>query len=189
MSWSVGYDTTWKRDIGYGVPAICDRPACGEAIDRGLSYVCGGEPYGGEAGCGLYFCGDHMFSDEDGCPMCARCLAEEPPYEPTPDTAEWLNHKLTDESWERWRSENPAEVERIRALVADPVSAPATPSACGSCTCPCSCWGEGVPDDGTDVPAWCMACRMSIHSSDRPRPKPVAVADPPSTDPAGEADR
>jgi hypothetical protein len=52
MGWSIGFDTTWNRDIGYGVPAICDRPGCGEAIDRGLSFVCGGEPYGGEKGCG-----------------------------------------------------------------------------------------------------------------------------------------
>jgi hypothetical protein len=47
----------------------------------------------------------------------------------------------------------------------------------GSCTCPCSCWAQGVPDDGTDVPAWCDACRMGIHSGDRPRPKPVPVSD------------
>jgi hypothetical protein len=115
MGWQVGYDTTWKRDIGYGVPAICDQPECGEAIDRGLGYVCGGEPYGGEHGCGLYFCGGHLFASPQ---QCDRCAAGEPPYDPAPDTAEWLNWKLTDESWERWRSESAAEVERIRALVA-----------------------------------------------------------------------
>ena len=47
MGWSLGYDRNWKRDVGYGVPAICDDPECTEEIDRGLSYVCGGEPYGG----------------------------------------------------------------------------------------------------------------------------------------------
>jgi hypothetical protein len=57
MSWAVGFDSNWKRDIGYGVPATCDRPGCGTGIDRGLAYVCGGQPYGGEEGCGLYFCG------------------------------------------------------------------------------------------------------------------------------------
>jgi len=60
MSWSIGYDSNWKRDIGYGVPATCDFPGCGKSIDRGLSCVCGGEPYGGERGRGLYFCGDHL---------------------------------------------------------------------------------------------------------------------------------
>lgn len=54
MGWSIGYDSKWKRDIGYGVPAWCDHPGCIEEIYRGLSHVCGGEPYGGERGCGLY---------------------------------------------------------------------------------------------------------------------------------------
>ncbi len=44
MSWAVGFDETWQRDIGYGVPAYCDHPGCMAEIDRGLSYVCGGEP-------------------------------------------------------------------------------------------------------------------------------------------------
>jgi hypothetical protein len=46
MSWAIGYDGRWKRDIGYGVPAYCDHPGCNEEIDRGLAHVCGGEPYG-----------------------------------------------------------------------------------------------------------------------------------------------
>ena len=44
MGWAVGFDNNWNRDIGYGVPAICDFPGCGEEIDRGLGYVCGGGP-------------------------------------------------------------------------------------------------------------------------------------------------
>lgn len=55
--------------------------------------------------------------------------------------------------------------------------------AYGTCTCPCSCWGAGQPDTGTDVPAWCDACRMNIHSSDRPRPRPVLVTDNPAVRP------
>ena len=35
MGWSLGYDGRWKRDIGYGVPAVCDFPGCNEEIDRG----------------------------------------------------------------------------------------------------------------------------------------------------------
>lgn len=122
MGWQVGYDSNWKRDVGYGVPAICDRPGCGEAIDRGLSYVCGGEPYGGDHGCGLYFCGEHLLgSRKDGDRLvwvCGRCDKNRPPYEPTPDTTEWLRWKLTDESWERWRQENPAAVEHAHAALA-----------------------------------------------------------------------
>lgn len=117
MGWSVGFDSNWSRDIGYGVPAICDQPACGEAVDRGLGYVCGGEPYGGEDGCGLYFCGEHL-TGGDPCQQCERCIDGEPPFDATPDTAEWLNWKLTDESWEQWRQENPEAVARAAEVVA-----------------------------------------------------------------------
>ena len=55
MGWSLGYDSNWNRDIGYGVPAYCDHPYCNEEIDRGLSYVCGDALYGGDRGCGLFF--------------------------------------------------------------------------------------------------------------------------------------
>lgn len=104
MSWSVGFDITWGRDIGYGVPATCDHPGCGVRIDRGLSYVCGGEPYGGEDGCGLYFCPVHRSADQ----FCARCAAGTKPFDPTPDTAEWIHHKATDPSWSTWRAEQSA---------------------------------------------------------------------------------
>jgi len=109
MGWSIGFDSNWNRDIGYGVPATCDYPRCGEAIDRGLGYVCGGEPYGGEHGCGLYFCGEHLLL---GGPrqQCERCAEGRSPFDATPDTREWIEWKLTDESWATWRDENPEMV-------------------------------------------------------------------------------
>ena len=100
MSWAVGYDTQWNRDIGYGVPATCDFPSCGARIDRGLAYVCGDEPYGGDYGCGLYFCGAHRKGD-----FCERCCAGQEPFVPTPDLPEWTQHKLTDPSWQAWRAQ------------------------------------------------------------------------------------
>jgi len=109
MGWAVGYDTKWQRDIGYGVPSHCDQPDCGAEIDRGLAYVCGGEPYGGEHGCGLYFCGAHLLLCISG-PRCERCLTDLQPFTPTPDVPEWIMHKLTDPSWQRWRDEHPDEV-------------------------------------------------------------------------------
>jgi hypothetical protein len=112
MSWAVGYDTNWRRDIGYGVPAECDHPDCTGKIDRGLGYVCGGEPYGGEKGCGLYFCESHLYAAPQ---RCDRCLEDKPPFDPTPDLAEWSAHKLTDESWGQWRAEHPDEVARLTA--------------------------------------------------------------------------
>jgi len=105
------YSGRWQ---GYDVPATCDQPDCGADIDRGLGYMCGEEP-GSEKGCGLFFCSDHLYYNEvDGDPqMCQRCCDDEPPFEPTPDTAEWIAHMLTHESWEQWRTENP---ERVAAI-------------------------------------------------------------------------
>jgi hypothetical protein len=97
MGWSRGFDSTWNRDIGYGVPAYCDAPGCMKEIDRGLSYVCANqEPYGGDKGCGLYFCGDHLRGMR-----CARCWASKPPYKRiSPEHPEWLRFKAEQEMLE-----------------------------------------------------------------------------------------
>lgn len=101
MGWSIGFDTTWSRDIGYGVPAWCDHPDCNEVIDRGLAHVCADQqPYGGDNGCGLYFCGEHL-----GWGRCERCVAGEQPFESKPDHPDWIHHKATDPSWAEWRKE------------------------------------------------------------------------------------
>lgn len=115
MGWSIGYDNDWQRDIGYGVPAYCDHPGCNEKIDRGLAYVCGGEPWGQPHGCGLYFCSKHLWYKrvESGefVQACARCKADKEPFEASPDHPEWIAFKLNDDSWEKWRDENP-DIER-----------------------------------------------------------------------------
>ena len=105
MSWAVGYDDNWARDIGYGVPAYCDHPGCDAEIDRGLAYVCClQEPYGGDIGCGRYYCPKHeaVDWDDDDQPRCGHkdddCISEDHP--------DWIQHKLTDESWELWRAIN-----------------------------------------------------------------------------------
>jgi len=115
MGWSVGIGKD-GRDIGYGVPALCDHPACNEEINRGLSYVCGmiNSP-GEDRGCGLHFCSAHlMYSPKFG-QLCKRCWPRpREPFTRKPDVKEWREHKLTDPSWAEWRAENPAEVERLR---------------------------------------------------------------------------
>jgi hypothetical protein len=113
MGWSLGWDSNWNRDIGYGVPAICDHPGCSAEIDRGLAYVCGGEPYGGDRGCGLYFCKDHRIEHARLPQLCKRCHDRKSPFNPKPDSIRWIEHKLTDESWEQWRQENPDEVQTM----------------------------------------------------------------------------
>lgn len=122
MGWSIGYDDNWKRDIGYGVPATCDHPGCGAQIDRGLGFVCGGDSYGGERGCGLFFCNEHMLmpiSPKLPPQLCDRCYPRKrEPFEPTPDVPRWIRHKLKDESWSQWRAENPDEVAACQSQLA-----------------------------------------------------------------------
>jgi len=99
MGWSIGYDSNWRRDVGYGVPAYCDHPTCKKVIDRGLAYVCGGEPYGGDRGCGLYFCEAHLTWGVRLPQLCEKCRKRQRPFKPKPEHPRWIKHKLTDESW------------------------------------------------------------------------------------------
>jgi len=106
------------RWAGYGVPATCDHPGCGRSIDRGFAYLCGGDPWS-EKGCGLFFCSNHLSlgPGDDDPDMCERCLHDQPPFDPTPDTEEWVRHMLTDESWQQWREEHPEKVLQMTASV------------------------------------------------------------------------
>lgn len=117
MSWSIGFDTAWQRDIGYGVPAVCDHPGCDAAIDRGLAHVCGGEAYGGDQGCGLYFCGEHLYFIRRGPQRCDRCSKRRKHFTPKPDVARWVRWKLKDASWRGWRKENPEQVAALKAAL------------------------------------------------------------------------
>lgn len=127
MGWAVGYDDNLKRDIGYGVPAICDHPGCTTKIDRGLSYVCGGEPYGGEHGCGLHFCNQHLEyhptsgidDDCDWAQLCQYCRedAVKDHYDIQNDCPQWMYWKLTDYSWQEWRDENPNQCSQMRKIM------------------------------------------------------------------------
>lgn len=108
MYWAIGYDENWNRDIGFSVPGVCDHPNCKKSINRGVEHVCGGEPYGGEAGCGLYFCSDHLqmknLESEEAVPVCAQCSSQKAPFEPTPDAQEWTHYKQTSHYWAGWRT-------------------------------------------------------------------------------------
>lgn len=123
MGWSIGYDDRWERDIGYGVPAYCDHPDCTTEIDRGLAFVCGAEPYGGEHGCGLYFCPEHLaYYTSNRRQACSRCGHYKLPFDPKPDHPSWIRHKLIDPSWAQWRRDNPREVEQLRAALTPEVA-------------------------------------------------------------------
>lgn len=93
MGWSIGYDRKRKRFIGYGVPALCDFPECNTEIDRGLAYVCcDEEPFGGEAGCGLFFCGPHTVPSLIHRHICVQCSMGEDAFPPKPDVPRWTLH-------------------------------------------------------------------------------------------------
>jgi len=116
MSWAVG---TGKdgRDVGYGVPALCDHPGCNVKIDRGLPYVCGMiNTEGEERGCGLHFCQAHMRYAQKYGQLCRHCWPRPLKKGLTrkPDLPEWTIHKLTDPSWSDWREANPEEVSAIK---------------------------------------------------------------------------
>jgi hypothetical protein len=118
VGWAIGYETRRDRYIGYSVPAPCDYPKCDKEIDRGLSFVCGSDPHGGEYGCGLYFCEDHMryrtprYSDR-AIQLCPRCIKYRGWYTPKPELTVWLRWMLEDNSWQEWRDENPDKVRGI----------------------------------------------------------------------------
>jgi hypothetical protein len=119
MSWALGGPDAHGRWIGYGVPATCDHPGCGKDIDRGLAYACGGGVMEHVPNCGLFFCTPHLgyFKEDDGdggAFVCERCANGDESFDPTPDTPEWINHLLTDESWQQWRDENSQQVEQMR---------------------------------------------------------------------------
>lgn len=124
MGWEIGYDSSWDRDIGYGVVAYCDQPGCRKVIDRGLSYVCSGKPYGGDDGCGLYFCHKHHShyrnpddDNDEAHSLCVRCARGSKPFKPKSEHPRWLRWKLSDSSWAEWREENPNTVRRYREQI------------------------------------------------------------------------
>ena len=117
VSWSVGWSERWQRDVGYGVRAVCDHPLCHEPIDRGLAYICGGEIHGGEHGCGLFFCHEHLRYAERCSQLCPACEGRRKPYKAKADVVQWVQHKLNDPSWAEWRLENAELVDKLREAV------------------------------------------------------------------------
>ena len=111
------YELGDGRFGGYMVPAYCDHPDCNEEIHRGVGYVCGGAPDGGEYGCGLHFCEEHLSYaeiDDEVYQLCECChhnsqhddlsewLAN---FEPKPEHPELIEWQLTDPSWADWREQ------------------------------------------------------------------------------------
>ncbi|HEY9251715.1 MAG TPA: hypothetical protein VIP06_03570 [Nocardioides sp.] len=119
MGYGVYEDPGRARWAGYMVPAECDFPDCKTEIERGLDWKCethaayecddeGNEIENLPEGCGLFFCEAHKYDTEKHAGVKAK-----------PDSAEWMAWQLVDDSWERWRAENPELVATMRTLVTE----------------------------------------------------------------------
>lgn len=82
-SYEIGGSSPLAGEMGgYGHEATCGHAGCETAIDRGMAYMCGDNPHGGdEDSCGLWFCYEHltypMFNDETIADQrCFVCAAE-----------------------------------------------------------------------------------------------------------------
>lgn len=123
MSWEIGWEGSRGRWVGYGVPAHCEHPDCDAEIDRGLSYVCGGEPFGGDHGCGMFFCTRHLemrfrgrgSTDAGYRQLCQRCARGRPPFPEKPEHPKWARHLLKDPTWAEWRGLHPELVEKLKS--------------------------------------------------------------------------
>ncbi len=99
----MGYGVYWTngRWQGYGIPAYCDYPGCKEEIDRGMGYAHDKE----EMPSSVFCCKKHQEEKLNSFEVEEK---EHP---------EWLNHILTDESWEKWRNEAPEMIEKYKKML------------------------------------------------------------------------
>ncbi len=76
----VGYYHGLSRPIGKNIECLCDHPGCGNAIDRGELFACGGTHGQNDYSCGGYFCGEHLFKDvpvgESYAEVCGACYGK-----------------------------------------------------------------------------------------------------------------
>lgn len=107
-------------------------PECyghGVVDDEAICEDCGGEGLDGEEECPTCGGSGDVWVEEE-CPecdgwgsvededeaelleVCDMCMREAVPYIPKEDHPAWLYHKLTDPSWEEWRTLNPAWMEK-----------------------------------------------------------------------------
>lgn len=77
MGWGNCGTDSRGRPIGYTHDAVCDHPGCDAAIDRGLSYACGGMHGEESHSCEGYYCGKHLRTyieiDGDSYIVCDAC--------------------------------------------------------------------------------------------------------------------
>lgn len=88
MGWANCGTDSKGRPIGYAHAATCDQEGCEAAIDRGLSYACGGCHLDGEDFCEDYFCDKHLIWCTDNKVRCPGCAAAFELTHPDPEAEE-----------------------------------------------------------------------------------------------------
>jgi hypothetical protein len=115
MGWGHGRNN-YGEEVGYLVPAICAKKGCGKQIDKGLAYCCGGldsAAFGGNEGCGRYFCEDHLYYVHGArhC-LCEKCASE------FPEVCVDCGKKLSEEELKAWEADDCFEDPRCDACYA-----------------------------------------------------------------------
>lgn len=65
------------QEGGYSVADTCHQAGCKAAIDRGVDSLCGDTPHGGGGlGCGLFFCGEHLYAIGGEVGLCRQCSSQ-----------------------------------------------------------------------------------------------------------------
>ncbi len=107
MGYSLGQNYA-GRDIGYGVPALCDAPGCNVEIDRGMDWQCDRTTIS----CAHFFCSKHRHTHS--CREFNRGKLT-----PKPDIPKWVWWKMTAPSWQKYRDELPAPEFKSMQAIAD----------------------------------------------------------------------
>lgn len=107
MGWAVGWDARLQRFRGYGVPAFCDVKDCRNEIDRGLGYIAepggvgdGDDDFDDTADGAVFTCHEHGYEDVH-------------PGDRSPEHPDWIAHVSADDTWGKWRDENPEILARM----------------------------------------------------------------------------
>lgn len=144
MGYSLYFSDKNNRFQGYNMHAYCDHPGCKNEIDRGMGYVCCGNQ-DHENSCGGFYCSEHSelctlitedefegleddevqeqlehygltempVFDEDG--YFYHCQHQ--PIEKDKEHPDWLQHVLTDETWQEWREKEPEMAKHYQELL------------------------------------------------------------------------
>jgi len=106
--------TDCHEKIYRGMDWLCDQHTSYRYTDENGNVVSSSEEWDEETqiddeGCGLYFCEKHQYETEK----------HTDDIQPKPDSPRWLWWIVNEDSWAKWREENPEELARYREQIKD----------------------------------------------------------------------